>query len=187
MVAGYLPFDDRTTSRCARSRARAHAAPSAPPSPPPTRRLPYHTVCRAVLAAPRLFKKIMEDEVVYPAFFSASLVELLEGLLQKNPTRRYTCVQIRESGWFREGGPLPDGLSVDGRTGGGSGAGGDGESGGAVLGGADDGTMVEVGMRRPELIRRLQDPLRPPEDYAGITSALELIGRVGGVLYASGS
>jgi serine/threonine protein kinase len=64
MLAGYLPFDDRATAR--------------------------------------LFKKILEEEVRYPEYFSDGAVEIIEGLLQKDVSQRWSLARVKAHPWLRK-------------------------------------------------------------------------------------
>jgi serine/threonine protein kinase len=51
-----------------------------------------------------LFRKIIKAEFSYPSWFSQPVKDLLNKILLPNPDKRHTVAQIKEDGWFCEGG-----------------------------------------------------------------------------------
>jgi len=51
-------------------------------------------------ATARLFKKILEEQVRYPNWFSEPVRELLDGVLQKDPEKRWTIARCKTCAWL---------------------------------------------------------------------------------------
>lgn len=48
-----------------------------------------------------LYNKILEHELVYPKYVDKTLKPLLEGLLQKDPKKRFAWKEVQSHEWFR--------------------------------------------------------------------------------------
>jgi serine/threonine protein kinase len=67
-------------------------------------------------STPALFRKIVKGEYSYPDWLSADARSLIDNMLVLDPTRRFTCEQIKQHPWYMKGSmastPKHSGLSV---------------------------------------------------------------------------